>query len=495
MPENSVLLSTQYPQDWLNLQIQHTASLDGTFAEERKIWVHPGIGPTRLQDPRQERVMVRNLDFAFRHKTVPGGAHTYSRGDDSFPSRVPGILARARGAYTWSEDRRRYVDWAMAVRSVFIGHANRAVDTSAAALARRGVNLSRPNPEEFHLAETLLQAFPGMEMVKFGKNGSDATAAAIRLARAATGRDLVLRASEAPFLGVHDWFIGSTVVDRGVPQAVKDLTFTFSYGDLADLEEKFALLPGRVAAVILEPLGADEPPPGYLEELKRVVQENGACLVFDEVVSGFRMHYGGYQGLRGVQPDLTAVGKALANGYPLSALIGKRDLMELGGILHQERKVFLMSSTYGPERSGLGAGIASLRIMRQTHRYTRLERQMRRLTEGLRQAFDSWDLLPYLRIRGLPISPNVSLLDVDGRESFAAKSLFMNLMADQGILLGSHLFSPSFAHGAREIDLTLKAIAAVSHEFARTVKGLTDSEIRDRTGESVKPVFRSYNFG
>ena len=439
--------------------------------------------------------MVRDLDFAYRHKTVPGGAHTYSRGDDSFPSRVPGILTKARGAYTWSEDRRRFVDWAMAVRSVFVGHANRAVDSSAAYLARRGVNLSRPNPEEFHLAETLLQAFPGMEMVKFGKNGSDATAGAIRLARAATSRDMVLRAAEAPFLGVHDWFIGSTAVGRGVPTAVKDMTTTFNYGDLADLEAKFALLPGRVAAVILEPLGADEPPPGYLEDLKRIVHENGAILIFDEVVSGFRLRYGGYQGLRGVQPDLTAVGKALANGYPLSALMGKRDLMELGGILHQERKVFLMSSTYGPERAGLGAGIAALRTMQQTRNYDRLETQMRKLTEGLRLAFDSRGLNAYLRIRGHPVSPNVSILDADGSESLAAKSLFMNLMADRGILLGTHLFSPSFAHGPREIDLTLKAVTAVSDEMARTVKGLTDSEIADRTGESVKPVFRSYNFG
>ena len=381
----------------------------------------------------------------------------------------------------------------MAVRSVFIGHANSYVDRRAYQKTRQGVNLSRPTPEEFALAEELLDAFPGSEMVKFGKNGSDATAAAVRLARAATGRDMILRSDQAPFLGVHDWFIGSTVMNEGVPQSVRELTQKFRYGDLEDLERKLTSLSGRVAAVILEPLGLEEPAPNYLRELKKIVQDYGALLIFDEVVSGFRLGYGGYQQKVGVTPDLTALGKALANGYPLSALAGRAEVMELGGIRHHKRRVFLMSSTYGPERSAIGASLATLEWLRKKNPYPLLERNMKEFTSSVVRLFAEANLAKNIVVSGLPISPNISFIDSEGATSQGIKTLFMEAMATRGVLLGAHLFSPSASHDTKKMKWTLEAIRSSLVDIAPLVVAKTEGQIEEYGLEIVKPVFREFN--
>jgi len=428
-----------------------------------------------------------------RHSLIPGGAHTYSRGDDCFPPSAPGLLVKGSGAWTWDSKGRRYVDWAMAVRSVFIGHGVKSVDRSAFQNARRGVNLSRPHPEEFALAGRIADIFPGSEMVKFGKNGSDATAAAVRLARAATGRDVVLRSDQAQFLGVHDWFIGSTVMNEGVPPAVRALTDTFRYNDLEDIHSKLASLRGRVAAVILEPLASFEPSPNYLRELKQIVHDFGAILIFDEVVSGFRMNLGGYQTIADVRPDLTALGKALANGYPLSALVGRADIMELGGTRHERRRTFIMSSTYGPERSAIGAAHATLNWLERRDPYPSLGNRMSKFLKSVQEIFAEEHLDPNLNVSGMPISPTVTFRDADGAPSLGFKTLFMEAMVSRGILLGSHLFSPSIAHDPLKLALTLRAVRSSLTSISPLVLGKTDAEIREDFDGTVKPVFRELN--
>lgn len=381
----------------------------------------------------------------------------------------------------------------MAVRSVFIGHAAPSVDRQAFRAARSGINLSRPNPDEFQLAKRLLEIFSTSDMVKFGKNGSDATAAAIRLSRAATGRDLILRSSQAPFLGVHDWFIGSTPMNAGVPSQIQSLTAHFSYGDLGDLEIKLRQYKGRVAAVILEPLGPFEPEEGYLHEVKRLASEYGSILIFDEVVSGFRLNFGGYQHISGVSPDLTALGKAMGNGYPISALVGSRSLMELGGFEHPGERVFLMSSTYGPERSGLAASLATLDILEKRVNYVNLEARVRYLTDSLKDAFSENGLSNLVSFSGHPLSPNITFLNPSGEESLARKTVFMDEMVKKGVLLGAHLFSPSLAHGKRVIDFTIKQARQVIAESAMLMKTSDESDILERLESVVKPVFRKHN--
>ena len=443
-----------------------------------------------------EKLAIRDVSSQYlspevRHSLIAGGSHTYSRGDDTFPSNAPPLLARGRGAYVWDTRGRRYLDWAMAVRSVSIGHANYAVDKSAFALARKGVNLSRPTPEEFALAERIIRLIPGIEMVKFGKNGSDATAAAIRLARSATGKDIILRSDQAAFLGVHDWFIGSTVMSAGIPGAVRELTRIFPYGDLPGLEAILKENYGRVAAVILEPLGLHVPPANYLRDLISLAHSYGAVVIFDEVVSGFRVGLSGYQGLEGVVPDLSAFGKAIANGYPLSVLGGKAELMELGGIRHERNRTFLMSSTYGPERASIGAALATLDLMEKKPPFGRNRLIMEGLMGAILENVRELGLEQRVSISGLAISPNITFLGSQGASSLVLKTAFMQEMLENGILTGNHLFSVAACHRRRELATT---ILAISRSLAHIRSRLNELDSMDEGSEGiVRPVFRQKN--
>jgi len=429
---------------------------------------------------------LRNQDL------IPGGAHTYSRGDDVFPENAPRMLTRGRGAWVWDDGGRKYLDWAMAVRSVSLGHADRRVDLAAFRLAKVGINLSRPTPEEFVLAKRIVGLFPGADMVKFGKNGSDATAAAIRLSRAVTGRDMILRSDESQFLGVHDWFIGSTVMDSGVPRAVKKLTDVFRYGDLLSLETKLQQHKGKVAAVVLEPLGLSEPAQHYLRDLVELCHSHGCLVVFDEVVSGFRVGLRGYQGIAKVSPDLSVFGKAIANGYPLSALAGRRDVMELGGITHEKRRVFLMSSTYGPERVSIGAALATLDRLEVRPPFESNTRVMRAVVSSITNGASRFGLLDRVKITGMTINPNISFLDLEGRVSYTIKTAFMREMVKRGVLLGFHLFSVSASHGAKELSLTLAAVESSMEAIAELLGQYGDEGLREQFPVTL-PVFRTFN--
>lgn len=432
-----------------------------------------------------------DLPSLARHSIIPGGAHTYSRGDDTFPTNAPPLLTRGRGAYVWDTRGRRYLDWAMAVRSVSLGHANFAVDISAFSLARRGVNLSRPTPEEFQLAERIIRLIPGVEMVKFGKNGSDATAAAIRLARSATGRDVILRSDQSAFLGVHDWFIGSTVMRSGIPNVVSELTQIFPYGDLLGLETKLKENTGRVAAVILEPLGVHTPPKNYLRDLISLAHIHGAVVIFDEVVSGFRVGLSGYQGLEGVSPDLSAFGKAVANGYPLSILGGKSELMELGGTLHNRNRTFIMSSTYGPERASIGAALATLEIMEKNPPFEKNRHIMIQLRDSFLAAARDFGLADRVLVSGLGISPNITFLGTDGASSMVLKTVFMEKMLEDGILTGNHLFSVAACHRRSELAATVKSIL---RSLSYISSNLDEIDAIDEASDGIiRPVFREKN--
>ena len=426
------------------------------------------------------------------HSIIPGGAHTYSRGDDTFPSNAPRMLTRGRGAYVWGEDNSRYIDWGMALRSVSIGHHNLRVDRAVGKAIRRGVNMSRPIPEELELASLLRAIVPGAQMVKFGKNGSDATAAAVRLARSFTGRDLVARCEDSDFISIQDWFIGSTAMDAGVPLPVRSLTLTFPYGSVDAVETLFAENPGRIAALVLEPIGnRSETNADFLNQLIGICHREGALVIFDETVSGFRVSPGGAQELLGVEADMATFGKAIANGYALSALTGKQEILERGGIRHAHKRTFLMSSTYGSERVGLAAGIATVEQLRDGTVIRENLAVMTELVAKIRNSFKAEGIDNHLRITGLPVSPNISFVNEEGNPDFAIKTLFMQCMIEEGILLSQHLFSIAACHRGRVVKRTLGAIEKVSNSLASSIrKNIVKTEIR---GDIVKPVFRVYN--
>ena len=216
-------------------------------------------------------------------------------------------------------------------------------------------------------------------MVKFCKNGSDATNAAVKLARAYTGRNLIAICEDQPFFSIEDWFIGTTPMDAGIPQQVKDLTVKFSYNDLESVKTLFAQYPGQIACVILEAEKYDPPVDGFLHKLKELCHENGVVFILDEMITGYRWHLGGAQKKFNIVPDLSTFGKAMGNGFAVSALAGKKELMELGGMNHDKERVFLLSTTHGAETHSLAAAIATIKFYKENNVIERMHEQGEKL--------------------------------------------------------------------------------------------------------------------
>ncbi len=425
-----------------------------------------------------------------RHALIPGGAHTFSRGDDQFPDNAPSILTRGSGAYVWDDSKIRYIDWVMGLKSVSIGHADERIDLAAFQSARDGVNLSRPSPLEFEVASQLRQMIPSAEMVKFGKNGSDATAAAVRLARAFTGRDVILRCANDPFHSVHDWFIGSTVMSAGVTEETKSNTSKFNYNDIVSLELVYERFSGNVAAVILEPMNFAFPDPGFLEDIRSFCNDKGVVMIFDETLTGFRFAPGGAQSYFGVTPDLSTFGKALANGYPLSALVGRSEIMSLGGLDHQHDRVFLMSSTYGPERVSLAAAYATIERLADGDVIDENWRIGFQLTKFISSIAEDVGLSRRLLVVGADVSPFIFFTDGQGKDDFALKTLFLQEMASRRILMTA---APciSASHRGVVVDDTMTALRESICALGTAVESGTVSSCL--TGLAVKPVFRRRN--
>jgi glutamate-1-semialdehyde 2,1-aminomutase len=424
------------------------------------------------------------------HRLIPAGCHTYSKGDDQFPASAPSFIDRAEGCYAFDPDGRRFLDWGMGLRTVILGHAHPRVVEAAVAELRKGSNFTRPSTLEADLAEDLVDLIPAAEMVKFAKNGSDVTTAAVRLARAATGRDLVAFPSDQPFLSVDDWFIGRTEMRSGVPRAVQELSLTFPYGDLNSIERLFDEHSGRIAAVILEAATTSHPPAGFLEGLRELTARNGTVLVFDETITGFRWDLRGAQAYYDVTPDLATFGKALGNGFAVSALTGKRDLMELGGLEHEEERVFLLSTTHGGETHALAAARATISELRDQNAAEQLWTIGQQLSDGLNEAARAEHVDGVVSCDGLACGPLLSFVEQQNLSSAQLRTLFLQEMIARGVLIP--YIAPSLSHGRAEVDATVDA-AAGSFSVLRSV--LDGEPIEDRlVGPSTKPVFRRYNF-
>lgn len=314
-------------------------------------------------------------------KVIPGGAHTYSRGADQFPSNAPDMLVRGRGAYVWSSDGVRMLDYGMALRSVTLGYANRKVNLAARKALGLGNNLTRPSKIELDAAELVVSRLPGMDMVKFAKNGSNAVTAAVKLARAFTGRKFVAVAEGHPFFSFDDWFIGTTEMSRGVPPEHASLTLKFDYNDIDSLSALFRKFPGQIACVLLEPSTSQIQPrtfhtckqgksggnctcPNFLHLVREMTTAEGSQLILDEMITGYRWSTPGACVKYGVEPDLVTFGKSIANGYSVAFVAGKSEIMEIAGINNKgAERVFLLSSTHGAEMAPLAAMMKTIEVI------------------------------------------------------------------------------------------------------------------------------------
>jgi glutamate-1-semialdehyde 2,1-aminomutase len=423
------------------------------------------------------------------HRLVPGGSHTYSKGDDQFPRRSPRVMARARGAYCWDADGNRFIDWAMGNRVISLGHAYPAVNEAVRRQMEEGLNFTRPSVLEHDLAEYLVDLLPVAEMVKFGKNGSDVTTAAVKLARACTGRKLVAYCADHPFFSIHDWFIGSTPVNAGVPEETSALTLRFRYNDMDSVRALYRDYPGRIAALILEPVKNDEPRNNFLQELRALTEREGTVLIFDEMISGIRFDLRGAHHLYGVRPDLACFGKAIANGYSFSLLAGRRDIMELGGIRHQSRRVFLLSQTHSSEAIGLAACRATLEECQRVDATRHIWTLGAKLVEGVRQAAREEGVADHVRILGFDCNPQILCTRSDGAFWPELHTSFHEEVIARGVLIP--WISITYSHGDSELAATLDALRGGMRKVRRV---LEQDRVEDSfEGEAVKPVFRPFN--
>jgi glutamate-1-semialdehyde 2,1-aminomutase len=385
-------------------------------------------------------------------------------------------------------DGNEFIEYGMGLRAVTLGHAYGPVIEAAYEQMQRGVNFTRPAAIEVECAEAFLDIIPGAEMVKFGKNGSDVTTAAVKLARAYTGRDLVAICADQPFFSTDDWFIGTTEMNAGIPAAIAELTLRFPYNDIHGLETLFAAHPGRIACVFLEAEASVEPVPGYLQQVKDLCEREGVLLVFDEMITGFRWHLGGAQAFHGVIPHLSTFGKAMGNGFAIGALAGRREIMRLGGIDHDQRRVFLLSTTHGAETHALAACIETMRIYRSEDVVGHLWRQGERLRRLIEQSIDMNGVRGSFEIIGRPCNLIFSTRDQEGERSQPFRTLFMQELIRRGVIGSS--FVVSYSHNDADIDRTGEAV----HEaLAVYHKALDEGIFKFLEGRPIKPVNRSRN--
>lgn len=451
----------------------------------------------RIVPVRQGRIggpspVVRHLHRsqqlqATLHQLVPGGAHTYARGPDQYPEFAAPVLVRGRGALAWDVDSNCYVEYGIGLRAVTLGHAHRRVDTAVAKALRDGVNFSRPTQLEALAAEDFLTEVPGAERIKFAKNGSDATTAAVKLARAATGRTRIAICRQA-FFSADDWWISQTDMDAGIPAETRGQGVLFDFNDLDQVTDLAERSGEELAAIVLQPATAEtEPDPGYLAGLRRLCDRRGIVLVFDEIITGFRWHRGGVQTRDGITPDLACWGKGIANGYALSALTGKAALMDLGGLGTDAARTFLMSTTYGPETVGLAALRAVLDEHRQGDPIEELRQAGVALADGVNQRCQDAGIGQFLGAHGNPRSLMFHTRDSSGHSSQAMRTIFMESLIAHGVL--AQTFVPTTAHGPREIEHTLLAVEAAIATYRRAL------EVGPRNvlhGRPVAPALRRY---
>jgi glutamate-1-semialdehyde 2,1-aminomutase len=422
------------------------------------------------------------------HALIPGGAHTYAKGDDQYPEMAPGFLERGKGSHVWDLDGNEFIEYGMGLRSVTLGHAYEPVVEAAYKQMQLGINFTRPSSIEVECAEKLLSFIEGAEMVKFAKNGSDVTTAAIKLARAYTGRDLVAICEDHPFFSVDDWFIGTTEMSAGIPQAIKDLTVKFHYNDLESVKALFDQHPNQIACFIMEVERLEAPKDNFLQTVKDICHQNGTLLIFDEIITGFRWHLGGAQKLHNIVPDLSTFGKAMGNGFAISALVGKKEIMELGGLQHNKEKVFLLSTTYGAETHALAASLATMKIYETEPVIEHLYRQGERLIAGIKQSVQEHHLEGYFGTIGKPCNLLFFTRDNDHQPSQPMRTLFMQEIIKRGIIGPSLVLS--YSHTDEDIDRTLEAFNEALFIYRKALEDGVDQYL---IGRPTKHAVRKYN--
>lgn len=410
-------------------------------------------------------------------KRIPNGSQTFSKSYLQFSvGASPLFVKEGKGCYLTDVDNNLFVDFTMGLGACILGYAFEPVMKDIEEQFKKGGIYTLPHYLEYELAELITRTIPCAEMVRFGKNGSDVTSAAVRIARAYTGRDYVACCG---YHGWQDWYIATTTRSKGIPEDVKKLTLTFQYNNLESLKGLFERYKDKIACVIMEPVSLEPPQGDFLNEVKELVHAYGALLIFDEVVTGFRFSIGGAQDFLGVTPDIACIGKAMGNGMPISAIAGKRDVMQLFD------EIFF-SFTFGGETPSISSAISTIRYLIENKVIEYLWSQGEKLKEGTTRLIEEKGISDILTINGYPIR-TVMGFKGEEKESLKMKTLFQQECAKRGVLFtGGH--NMSLPHTDDIINKTLSVYDEVMDILKYSLEyNMIDEMIE---GRLLEPVFR-----
>lgn len=423
------------------------------------------------------------------HDLIPGGAHTYSKGDDQFPVLSPASIVRGQGSHVWDEDGNEYIECLSGLASVSLGHAYGPVNERVIAELSKGNNFSRPSIIEREMAERFLSLVGKHDMIKYAKNGSVVTTAAVKLARAYTGRKLVARPIDHPFYSYDDWFIGSTDVKSGIPVDISNLTVTYKSDDINSLRELFAQYPNQIACVISEPEKFNVLPENYLRDAIDMAHQHGTLWIMDEMITGYKTDFPGSMKKYNVVPDMTTWGKGIANGFSFCCLTGKKEVMELGGIRNTgAEKLFLISTTHGGETSSIAAGLATMDEFEKHDVVGHNQALGQQFIDGSKEIIASHGLSHSIRNMQFNWHASLGYFDHEGNNSFGLRTLFHQEMIKRGVLFQG-IFCPHFSHSEDDVQYILKAIDESCRIYK---KGLDEGYEKYLKGEPIKPVFRKF---
>lgn len=415
--------------------------------------------------------------FSQAKEIIPSQSQTFSKNWTQYPFGTSPIFSlRANGQYIWDVDNNKYIDWPMALGPLILGHNYKALNDGLKSQLDRGIAFSLPNKLEVVVADQLINWFNCFDKVRFGKNGSDVTSAAVRAARAITSREHILSSG---YHGWQDWFIGSTSRSKGVPKNVKKLIHTFEYNNISSLEILLRKHKGKVAAIIMEPVGLIKPEKNFLRKVRELATKNKCLLIFDECWTCFRLHEKGSIGIYNVIPDMLCIGKALGNGIPISAVLGKKRVM----------KVFediFFSFTFGGDVLGLSAANNVLKIIKKESVIKHIEEIGTSLIKGINDLIELFDLNKYISIKGYP-GRNALFFVNDNHNGLLLKSILQETSIRNGVLSAAW-HAPSFSHNLKDVEYTLDTYEKA---FKKIKVGLENNSLRKTLkGEIVKEVFR-----
>jgi len=422
------------------------------------------------------------------HELIPGGAHTYSKGDDQFPLNAPAAISYGKGAHVWDLDGNEFIDCSMGLTSVSIGHGYEPVAHAVCGAAFQGTNFQRPAAMELEAAKLFLDTVQSGDMVKFAKNGSTVVTAAVKLARAFTGRNRVAIAREHNFFSFDDWFIATTPCDLGIPEQVRSITTAFSYNNYESVEALLANDNHDIACLIMEPVKFDPPKDDFLHKVAALCKDRGVIFILDEMVSGFKWSLQGAHNYFGVKPDISTWGKGIANGFSACALTGRADIMELGGIRREGNdKLFLISSTHGAETISLAAMIATIKEFNKHDMIANNWVKGEALKHRLGQIVSKYGLDNSLKLMGYPCLFVLVCLDSAGNPNDAFRTLMMQEMIARSVLFQG-LFFPTWSHQQSEMDQIAMAFDESCSIYRKAIDLGTTKDLL--IGRPAKPVFR-----